>query len=128
MPYEFLEHTGDAKMRASGETPEELFTEALRGMMEYLEPMVFKNNDAEADQVIKLTAPDRAALLTDFLGRALRLAQEHNELYERVNFIKLTETELTAELYGRLVQQFDRDIKTVSCSDAEGREADVVFK
>lgn len=124
MPYEFQKQ----RMHVSGGTAEELFSESLRGMMEYLEPMVSKNNDAEADQTVRLAAPDIATLLADFLGRALRLARENNELYERVSFTKLTETELTAELYGRLVEQFDRDIKTIVCRDVSGREANIDFK
>ena len=121
-------------MRVRSETLEELFTEALRGMMEYLEPMVFKNNDAEADQVIRLAAVDRTNLLADFLNEIARLAQENNELYEKVTFHKLTETELTAELYGRSVEQFEREMRTIdnhnikiSRNREEYWEAEVIF-
>lgn len=116
MAYEFLEHTGGAiMMRVSGATPEELFQGALRGMLAYMEPRIFHNNDAEADRVIEVAAPDQTALLTDFLGQVLRLAVQNGELYEEVSFDKLTETELEAKLYGREVNQFDREIRSATC-------------
>lgn len=134
MSYEFVKHPRATHMRVSGETPEELFSEALHGVMEYLEPMVSRNNDAEADQVIALEAPDRKMLLENFLGRVSRLARERHELYEKATFIKLTETELAVKLYGRAVEQFNREIKTIDCHGLMARqkesgvwEADIVF-
>lgn len=123
MPYEFLEHAGGATtMRVSGEAPEELFAESLRGMFAYMESRIFHNNDAEADRVIEISAPDRATLLTDFLGQVLRLAVQNGELYEEVSFSKLTETELDAKLYGREVNQFDREVGSATCRRSGVRE------
>lgn len=134
MAYEFLEHTGDARMRVRGGSQEELFVEAMRGMFAYMEPRIFHNNDAEADRVIRITAPDATALLIDFLGEALGLALANNELYEMVRFMKLSETALEAELYGRLVEQYDREIKAVTYHGAMVRknadgawETEIVF-
>lgn len=115
MPYEFFENAGEKRMRASGATLEVFFAEVMRGMFAYMKPRIFHNNDAEADRVIKIAAKDAPALLADFLGATVRLALENNELYEEVRFTKLTETELEAELYGREVQQFDREAKAVTC-------------
>lgn len=115
MAYEFLEHAGDTRMRVSGATSEELFQEAMRGMFAYMEPRIFHNNDAEADRVIEISAPDQTTLFTDFLGQVLRLAVQNSELYEEVSFDKLTETKLGAKLYGREVNQFDREIRSVTC-------------
>ncbi|MBI5742791.1 MAG: archease [Candidatus Niyogibacteria bacterium] len=122
MPYEFLENTDGVTLRASGATPEELFSESLRGMLARMEPRIFHNNDAEADRVIEISAPDRAALLVDFLGAVLRLALENSELYEEVYFAELTETKLAARLYGREVNQFDREIKAVTAGGAGVRQ------
>lgn len=122
MAYEFLKNADGEIMRASGATPEELFGEALYGMMAYMEPRIFHNNDAEADRIMKLAAADRATLLIDFLRAAHGLATKNNELYEGARFAKLTETELEVELYGRLVKQFDREIKAVTCHGVAVRQ------
>lgn len=119
MAYDFLEHTGDVRMEVSGNTPEELFTEALAGMMAFMGPHIARDNDAEAEQKISVTASDRAALLVDFLNEALRLAQEHKEFYTKTAFSRLDETALEADLYGRLVEQFDDEIKAVTYHEAE---------
>jgi SHS2 domain-containing protein len=87
-----------------------------------MEPRIFHNNDAEADRIMKLAASDRATLLIDFLRAAQGLATQNNELYEGARFAKLTETELEVELYGRLVKQFDREIKAVTCHGVAVRQ------
>jgi len=47
MPYEILPHTADVRLKASGKTPEELFSEALKGMMTIAKPAV-KNSTESA--------------------------------------------------------------------------------
>lgn len=121
MPYQILSHTADLRMRVTGKTMQELFSDALYGLMHILNEEVSSepNHRVSAKQFVSLSAPDRTALLVDFLNEALSLAQVGREVYTRVTFEKLTDTELSAELAGVDVEEFDEDVKAATYHEAE---------
>jgi SHS2 domain-containing protein len=115
MPYSFLEHTADVKMRVEDGTLPGLFEQALAGMFFFLRP---KKRAKEVTRHITLHAADNTALLVDFLNEALTLAQSNKEMYESVRFAKLIECELAAELQGHKVSAFVEDIKAATYHQA----------
>jgi len=122
MPYEILEHTADIRLKISGDTFGELLSEGLRGIISLL-----RGEDAETEEgIIKrnlvVSAPDRAALLVEFLSKALSFSHVHKEIYSKVIFRELSETSAQAVLYGFQVPKFDKDVKAVSYHDAEVKE------
>jgi SHS2 domain-containing protein len=70
---------------------------------------------------VALAAPDRTALLIDFLNAVLLSAQTHRESYPRVDFRRLTDRELAAELEGTPVEAFGEDVKAVTYHEADLR-------
>ncbi|MFB6213055.1 MAG: archease [Candidatus Nanohaloarchaea archaeon] len=69
MGYEILEHTADAKFRATGETLEEAFSETVMGFAEIV-------GDGERGQVrheIEVESENLEALLFDFMDRLILL-------------------------------------------------------
>ena len=149
MPYKILEHTADVRLLAEGRTLEELFRDALRGMMEVLKPEK-KPGGSESIRRVRVEAPERTALLVDFLSEALWLAHTHREALE-VEGIRVTRgaevgaeksaralpasgsstgvpappnTELRVEatLRGAPCEAFGEDIKAVTYHEAEIRE------
>lgn len=133
-PYEILEHTGDAKIRAFGKTKEELFLNALKGMMALLKPKIKNQKSKPKIRKIKITSPDVNSLLVDFLSEVNYLVQTRCEVYEDATFVKLSDTEVEAQLYGRAVEEFGEEIKAVTHhgleirQNPEGmREATVIF-
>lgn len=115
--YEILEHTGDVKIRAYGSTKEELFENAMHGMMAILNSKVKSQNSKV--RKVKLESQDINALLVDFLSEVNYLRQVNREAYEKVNFITFSDSELEAELKGYKVEEFGEDIKAVTFHDLD---------
>ncbi|MFB6190879.1 MAG: archease [Candidatus Nanohaloarchaea archaeon] len=69
MGYEILEHTADAKFRATGDTLQETFSEAVKGFAEIV-------GDGERGQIrheIEVESENLEALLFDFMDRLILL-------------------------------------------------------
>jgi len=112
MTFKVLEHAADLIIQATGKTPEELFSEMLRGMFEAIKPK-FANNKMIKRQ-ISVKSFDLKALLVDFLSEALYQSDINNEAYFKATFKKFSETELEAELFGRKIDSFEEEIKAVT--------------
>mgnify|MGYP005847684465 CR=1 FL=1 len=110
--YEILEHKADLKIRAFGKDLKELFLNMLFGLTESLRPEV--RLGGEIIHKIKISSPDLPALLVDFLSEVLYLIQVNREIYNKVKFIKFTDKEIEADLFGQKVERFGEDIKAVT--------------
>jgi len=120
MTYKILEHTADVRLLVEARTLEELFREALGGMMEVLKPEK-KEGGPETMRRIEIEAASRTALLVDFLNEALWLAHTHREALAEVAFEAISETRLRATLRGFAAAAFGEDIKAVTYHEAEIR-------
>jgi len=105
---------------------------ALIGMMDFLKPTQMEKTTVS--RLLKIASADHTTLLIDFLSEVLLLANTHKEIYHKVDFKKLGETELEAKLVGHKVKEFKDDIKGVTYHEAEikqskngGLETAVVF-
>ena len=116
--YEILEHTADVRMLVQGDSLEDLFSEALYGMMEILEPKV-DDQKKVIERVIAIEATDTTTLLIDFLNEVLLSTQIHKEAYNKMIFKELSQHSLEAILSGIAVQSFGEDIKAVTYHEAE---------
>ena len=141
--FEMVPHTADIKMRAYGHTMEELFRHALQGMFQSIGPHAEGCSEFEgrlmcatlpAKHGIAVTAPDREALLVDFLSQALYLSDVHNEAYLDVDIHKFNATMIKATVKGVKITGFDVvEIKAVTYSDLAIEcvngiwQADIVF-
>ena len=125
--YEFVGHIADARMKISGDSLEELFAAGMEGMFEFAKtgccsdfatPNPPAGGEGRVSEIIKITSADTTALLVDFLSELLTLSHEKKAVFCRVKFMKLTETELEAEVSGAPVDSFDEDIKAVTYHEA----------
>jgi len=130
--FEVLEHKADLKIRAFGKTKEKLFLNMLLGMNSALRAQI---QDLKPEtREIKVKSLDLGALLVDFLSEVLYQTQVNKEIYNKVEFKKLTDTELEAEIFGQKVEGFGEDIKAATYHNLEikqkergGWEAIVLF-
>jgi len=123
MTFKILEHTADIRLLVKGKSPEELFREALRGMMSIASASAIKNQKIKAEKrEISVRANDRTALLVDFLSEVLVLSQINKEIYTEAYFNEFSEKELCAELDGFKVKNFGEDIKAVTYHEAEVKQ------
>ncbi len=117
MPYSLLEHTADVRMRVTGRTVDELFRDALLGMVAIMDPS--GRITEPIVRTVALQAADPTALLIDFLSEALIYMQTEREAYTDASFRALTGQKLEAELTGYVAGSFGEDIKAVTYHEAE---------
>lgn len=130
-------HTADFKLRAYGQTMEELFKHALQGMFQSIRPQSHSchENDGRiicdvlpAKHGIRIEAPDREALLVDFLSQALYLSDVYDEAYFDVDIHKLTSTSVKAIVRGVKITGFEVvEIKAVTYNDLKVEYTDGVW-
>jgi len=118
MPYTFLEHTSDIRMRVTGTSLKELFTDALAGMMAAVRP-IQPLQPVKAQRTIALQAGDATALLVEFLSEALAWTHREQEVYTSVRFMAVNEHALNAQLSGYQASSFAEDIKAVTYHEAD---------
>jgi SHS2 domain-containing protein len=135
--FEMVPHTADFKMRAYGYTMEELFKNALQGMFQSVRPQAPHCHERDgritcdvlpAKHGVRLEAPDREALLVDFLSQALYLSDVYDEAYFDVDIHKLTSTSVKATVKGVKITGFDVvEIKAVTYNDLKVEYADGIW-
>ena len=103
MKYEILEHVTDLKIRSFGRTKEELFLNAMSGMYEGAK---YEVQDGKIEREMKVSSPDLASLLVDFLSELLYLTEINREVYEQIQFKKFDDPSTLRQAQGR--PEFDR--------------------
>jgi SHS2 domain-containing protein len=120
MPFSFLGHTADVRMRVTGATLEDLFRDALLGMVALADPVAHAQREPLSRE-IAVESGDQTALLVDFLNESLASMHTAREAYTGVTFHSLTERSLRATLDGYRAQSFGEDIKAVTYHEADVR-------
>ncbi len=136
--FEQLPHTADIKIRVYGKTMQELLRHALIGMFQVVRPIIagceVKDervicNDLPVAHEIEVDAPDKDALLVDFLSEALYLSDVHNQAYLDVTIHELTDTRIKATLHGAEVTGFEVvELKAVTYHDLKIEQIDGVWQ
>ena len=115
--YEVLQHTADIRLRVTASTLEELFSDALRGLMDVMHGAT---SAGERIETIELDSVDVTALLVDFLNEVLVRAHVKRRSYS-ASFTALSETHLAATLASVPAEEFEEDVKAVTYHEAEVR-------
>lgn len=117
--FEILPHPADLKIKAFGETKEELFLNMMFGMISSLEAEQGKEN---AEREIEVSGENLENLLINFLSRVLYLIQVNKETYKDIEFIEFHDKRIRARLLGKKAEGFRQDIKAVTYYDLEIKE------
>lgn len=121
--FELIPHTADLQLRVYGTTLEGLFSNAVIGMFQSIEPRspLAKNSNGRlvAESLprvrdIEVESLDLDALLVDFLSEALYLSDIHDEAYLQAQVHELSTTYIKATLLGVPVTGFNVEIKAVT--------------
>ncbi|HSP17263.1 MAG TPA: archease [Thermoanaerobaculia bacterium] len=122
--FEILQHTADVRLRVRAPSLEELFRDAMRGMFAIMRAELgARRSELGVRADIVIDSVDLTALLVDFLNAVLTRAQIDHVAFEDVNFVRLTQTGLDAQLSG-VPAQFEQDIKAVTYHEAEVRHVE----
>lgn len=130
--FEFLDHPADLKLRAWGVNLQELFAHAAEGMMAHLFGKGIATFQPSPREMIEIEAPDREALLVEWLSELLYRVTSEYHAYVGFDIHELGETGLKASARPVAAEAIE-DIKAVThhelsirrCQD--GWEATVVF-
>jgi SHS2 domain-containing protein len=133
MSFEELSHTADVKIRVRAPTPDALFGEACRALMQV---MFGEDRSGGTSREIDIGAPDRESLLCDFLSEVLYVSEVEGLVFRDAD-VHLDGMHLHAILDG---EPFDparhaqgTEVKGISYSgmsiqkDAKGYMVDILF-
>jgi len=130
--FEELEHTADVALRVYGRDLQELFIHAAEGMFHLI-------GDCERDAPpyfeddFRLEAPDREALLIDWLNELLYLSETQDVCYYAFEIRDLSSTSLDARVSGNSFALHKREIKAATFHELRieempnGLEVTIVF-
>ena len=113
--FEIEQHTADIRLRIVAATVEELFADAVRGLMAVMKAS--PRGDAQQDS-IEIDAPDLTALLVDFLNEVLLRCHTEQRAFEPESIV-LRDHAITAGLTARAIDEFEEDVKAVTYHEAE---------
>ena len=98
MPYEYLDHTADLAIRATGRTPEEALSEGARAMLAAIAGTETVNRRVSLVQ--HCTAPDIPSLFVEWLNELLYQRQVHELLFASAHVVRLVQRGATWALAG----------------------------
>ena len=116
MKYRYLDHTADIKFQAFGKSLEEAFSNSAYAMIK----IICKEKVMERiTKRIRIKGIDKKSLLYRFLDEILFLLNAKNFLLSKVKNMKIRDNELTADLYGDDLSNYNLglDIKSVTYND-----------
>ena len=130
--FELLEHPGDIKLRVWATSLAQLFATAADGMMACLFGAEIAQIRPQQTEVIEIEAPDREALLVDWLSKLLYRATMEHRAYVEICIHEVEDQKLVATAGIAPAEAVD-DIKGVTYHELAireregGWEATVVF-
>jgi SHS2 domain-containing protein len=113
-----LPHIADFRLKAQGDTIEQLFYAALEGMNAVIKGEREISKKIDSGKRIIIDSVDTSALLIDFLSEALTLTHNNKHLYYILGIEKLNENHIDCYLAGHEINGFDEDIKAVTYTEA----------
>jgi len=106
---ETFEHTADVGLVVRAATLEALFAGAADGLVALtIDPAGLRDDEHER---VSITAADRAALLVAWLNEIVYLLDTRGFLPRRCRIVEVTDTTLTAELAGDIVDRTRHDVR-----------------
>ena len=100
--FEYMDHTADVGIVATGEDLKEAFAQAACGLFDFMADLSVVREAETRD--VSVTAPDRDALLVAWLNELLFLCEVEHRYFSRFEIYELEETSLKARCYG---EEFD---------------------
>lgn len=114
------QHTADIRIEISAASPEDVFADGVRGLMEVMKP------EAAGDAVtvtVEVESPDLTALLVDFMNEILLRCHIRRQAFEPESIL-LDENSVVARLRATTVIRFEEDVKAVTYHEADVRRND----
>ena len=111
--HSFEEHTGEVRIHLEGQTQEELFEEAARGLAEVMLGPELPGATGPLQEVT-LTSVDSEALLVDWLNELVFRADAEHRIITEAHVDAATDTELRARIRGAEVEVLKTAVKAAT--------------
>jgi SHS2 domain-containing protein len=98
--YRWVEHIGELEVEIEAESETAVFEQGLEAMRDLLGSAEAAMQNKEERRRVRLTGPDRPALLADWLSELAFLAESDGFVPRGIESIELEGNRLTAELLG----------------------------
>lgn len=133
--FETLNHTADIGIIAYGKNISEVFVNAAMGLLSLI--IDLKEVDLKETRHIEVTAPDREALLVNWLNELVFLSDAEGILFKDFKVVGITETSLKIQAGGEKIKRnkhhLKREVKAATYhrlkieQTTEGWRAQVIF-
>ena len=97
--FEFIDHTADIGILAYGADMKQVFANAARGLFSLITELDIWPQ--RKNVIFEVTAPDREALLVNWLNELIYLFEAKEMLFNRFDITTITDTELKAKVMAR---------------------------
>ncbi len=112
--HSFQAHTSDVEIRLSAPSLAELFAEAGLALAEVTWGCPELPPAGASGEVVSLAAPDRDALLVDWLNELIYRGERDRRLFTKFAMEKVTERDLVARAYGAEVPELRTLVKAAT--------------
>jgi SHS2 domain-containing protein len=124
--HSFEEHTGEVRLEVVAASCEELFAEAGRALAELMLGETPEVLELSPEQVVEVSAGDRAALLVEWLNELVYLSETCKQVFTRVRVERVDDTHLRARVAGVAPETLKTAVKAatlhrVSVEPTEGK-------
>jgi SHS2 domain-containing protein len=132
--FEVIDHTADIGIMAKGADMKQAFANAARGLFSLITDL--KSVREIKQRNIEVVAPDREALLVNWLNELIYLFETKEMLFSRFDITSLTDTVLKATAYGEKINRkkhhLRRGVKAATyhmlkIEDSDGCKVSVLF-
>ncbi|MEY4731606.1 MAG: hypothetical protein RL681_552 [Candidatus Parcubacteria bacterium] len=114
MPHNIIDRTaGTIRIHIEAKTPEELFMEAVRGLMDLMRPEA-DPGVAVAERELAIHAPDQTSLIVDFLKEIITGSYARKEAVQDVTIRYLTGDSIECDVRTIPAISFGEELKGVS--------------
>lgn len=113
-PFKVLSHQADIKFEIFGRDLEELFQNGAAALNSILWQRPLKKIAPRGYEKIEVAGGEINTLLVNFLNAILTQSEINRKIYWRIKFLKFSETNLIAQIFGTPVERFNREVKAVT--------------
>ncbi|MEA3378097.1 MAG: archease [Nanoarchaeota archaeon] len=127
MSFEYLPHTADRKIKATGKNLAEAFGEGALAV--YNSIVDIKEVKPIKEKVFKIEAESKEAILYDFIDELLFILDTEEFIGCRIKDIELIDNKFKATIVGDSYKNYEHrgDVKAMTYSEMEIKDNEIIF-
>lgn len=118
--FQIIDHPADLKIKVWGDNLENFFQNILAAIFSATSPETI---DQEVKIKIKIKAQDLENVVFNFLTELIYQMDINNTVFSKINFSKINQTEMMAEIVGKKIKKLGTEIKGITWHDFSVKEA-----